>query len=107
MARGLEARLAGAPIPSDILVAWDGTAPIGVVHYSGARFGPLAVSEQARGRGVGTGLTLAALAAMRDQGLARAYFLIADARAERFYSRLGFTAQRRFDRLTLALTASS
>ena len=107
MAHGLEARFADAPVPTEILVAWDGTAPIGVVHYSGPRFGPLAVSEQARGRGVGTELTLAALAAMRDQGVARAYFLIADARAERFYSRLGFTVQRRFDRLTLVLTAPS
>ena len=105
MARALEAQLAGAPTPSDTLVAWDGGTPAGVVHYSGARFGPLAVAERARGQGLGRRLTLAALVLMRDRGLARAYFLIADAQAERFYSRLGFTVQRRFARLTLVLTS--
>lgn len=104
MARALDARLAGAATPGDILVAWDGGVPVGVVHHNGARFGPLAVAERARGRGLGTRLTQAALAGMRDQGLGRAHFLIADAPAERFYGHLGFTVLRRFERLTLELT---
>ena len=104
MARPLWAQLAGAQIPSETLVAWGGGQPIGVVHYHAHRFGPLAVAEPARGLGLGSRLTLAALARMRDRGLRYAYFLIADARAERFYGHLGFTVQRRFVRLTRALT---
>ena len=100
----LWAQWAGADVRGETLVAWDGDRPVGVVHHCGRRFGPLAVAEGAQGQGLGTRLTLAILARMADRALAYAYFLIADARAERFYNHLGFTVQRRFVRLTRTLT---
>ncbi len=103
MARSFGAHLAGDPTAVDILVAWDGGAPVGAVHYRGARFGPLGIIGRARRRGLGTRLTLAALTRMREHGLPRAYFLMAPEPAQRLYARLGFRVLRRFTRLARTL----
>jgi predicted N-acetyltransferase YhbS len=96
-------RLAGDPTPSDILCWWEGGRPLGVVHFRERRFGPLAVDETARGRGIGAALTLAALAAMRRAGLADAYFLVGAADVQPFYARLGFRVLREFSRMRLEI----
>ena len=102
--RSLNAYLAGDQTPVDVFVAWSGDDPVGFVHGRGARFGPLGVLAPARGAGLGGQLTRMALARMRMRGLGRAYFLIATADVEAFYTRLGFTVLRRFERLRRALT---
>ena len=81
----------------DILVAWDGDEPAGIVHTRGTRLGPVAAFVP--GAGLGRRLTLAALARMHARGATRATFMIATADVEGFYARLGFTVLRRFERL--------
>lgn len=98
-------RLLGDQTPSDILGWWEAGRPLGLCHYRGNRFGPLAVGEVARGRGIGAALTLATLAAMRRAGFEDAYFLVARQDVQPFYRRLGFSERRRFTTLTLDLAA--
>lgn len=101
--RSMLRKLAGDPEPMDILCWWEGGRPLGVVHYRGNRFGPLAVGEAARGRGIGAALTLAGLAAMKAAGCADAYFLVGREEVQPFYARLGFSVLRRFTKMTLSL----
>jgi GNAT superfamily N-acetyltransferase len=92
-------KLLGDPTPSDILGWWEGNVPLGFCHFRANRFGPLAIDPAARGRGVGAALTLATLEAMRQAGLADAFFLVGRAEVQPFYARLGFTIRRRFLRM--------
>jgi GNAT superfamily N-acetyltransferase len=92
-------KLVGDPTPSGILGYWQQGIPLGFCHFRGSRFGPLAVSPTARGRGIGAALTLATLAAMRQAGLSEAYFLVGRPEVQPFYTRLGFTVLRRFSQL--------
>jgi ribosomal protein S18 acetylase RimI-like enzyme len=94
-------KLGGDSAPSDVLCWWEEGRPLGVVHFRGNRFGPLAVGETARGRGIGAALTLAALAAMRRAGISDAYFLIGRPEVQPFYRRLGFRVLREFSRMRL------
>jgi len=96
-------KLAGDSVPSEILAWWEDGKPLGVAHFRGHRFGPLAVAEAARGHGIGAALTLATLAAMKSSGFADAYFLVGREEVQPFYTRLGFTVLRRFEKLTLKL----
>jgi len=96
-------KLAGDPEPSEILAWWEKGKPLGVAHFRGNRFGPLAVGEAVRGKGIGAALTLATLAAMKAAGFADAYFLVGREEVQPFYTRLGFAVLRRFEKLTLKL----
>lgn len=49
-------------------------------------FGPVGVSDTARGRGIGTALTVRALHAMREEGFA--YGIIGATKAEEYYERI-------------------
>lgn len=101
--RSIVARLGGESGHSDVICAWENGVPVGAVHYRDNRFGPLAVSAGARGRGLGARLTMAALAGIRAGGFARAHFMVGAADVQPFYSRLGFRTLRRFTRLRLEL----
>jgi len=103
MRGSMRRKLAGDPESTGILCWWEEGRPLGTVHYSGNRFGPLAVSEAARGRGIGAALTLAGLAAMKAAGCTDAYFLVARPEVQPFYARLGFAVRRRFVKMTLSL----
>ncbi|MDR3471314.1 MAG: GNAT family N-acetyltransferase [Devosia sp.] len=96
-------KLLGDPTPSEILGWWEDDRVLGLSHYRGNRFGPLAVGPKARGRGLGVALTQATLAAMRRAGLADAYFLVGREDVQPFYARLGFSVLRRFTKLALQL----
>lgn len=103
MERSLLAQLNGDPTPAGVLCAFDGDVPVGCVHYRADRFGPLAVSPGAEGRGLGAALTRAALSAMRNAGYAQAYCLVARPEVQPFYIRLGFRVLRRFTELRRSL----
>jgi GNAT superfamily N-acetyltransferase len=101
--RSMQLKLIGDPTPAAVLGWWEGDRPLGVAHYRGNRFGPLAVAEEARGRGIGAAMTLAALSALREAGYADAHFLVGREGVQPFYARLGFTVLRRFRKLRLTL----
>ncbi len=77
---------------------------MGFSHYEGARFGPIGVSNQVEGKGVGSALmlrTLKSMAAKND----RIWFLwTEDTTAERFYAPWGWKEWRRFEILRKGLT---
>jgi len=101
--RSTQLKLAGDPERSEILAWWENGKPLSVAHFRGNRFGPLAVGEAARGRGIGAALTLATLAAMKAAGFADAYFLVGREDVQPFYAKLGFAVLRRFEKLTSKL----
>jgi ribosomal protein S18 acetylase RimI-like enzyme len=103
MERSIARKLAGDAMPAGILCWWENGRPLGVVHYRADRFGPLAVGEAARGRGIGAALTLAGLAAIKAAGCHDAYFLVGRKEVQPFYERLGFSVLRRFTKLRLSL----
>jgi mycothiol synthase len=70
---------------------------LGFSHYDRDRFGPIGVSSEARGRGLGQILMFRTLEAQRSAGQSRAYFLWSDdATARRLYDAAGFREARRF-----------
>ena len=93
----------GEHVPSEVICWWEAGKPIGAVHFRDNRFGPLAVGEAARGRGIGKALTLTAIDRILFTGYRSAYFMMATAAVEPFYAKLGFTVLRRFSRLRLTL----
>ncbi|HVW91185.1 MAG TPA: GNAT family N-acetyltransferase [Devosia sp.] len=103
MERSLLQKILGDAAPAGILCWWEAARPLGVVHYRGNRFGPLAVGDATRGRGIGAALTLAGLAAIKAAGFGDAYFLVGREEVQPFYKRLGFSVRRRFARMTLSL----
>lgn len=97
---GIAALLEGSHLPtagfresvSAAVVACEGDDVMGVaaleIYDEGALLRSVAVSEAARGQGVGQRLTNAALAAARARGVAQVFLLTTT--AEAFFPRLGF-----------------
>lgn len=76
-------------VPCRCYVAIRGDALVGFACHDVSRrnfFGPAGVVEDARGQGIGAALTLAALAAMREEGYA--YAIIGGVGPEDFYERV-------------------
>lgn len=80
-----------------------GSEILGMVHLRGNRFGPLAVSPAAQGRGLGGQLTLAAVNRARDLGHDEIYFMLAEEKLAPFYRKLGFTERRTYSQLLRTL----
>lgn len=84
---------------SFVLVAEAGAGVSGYItchqHEAGASIGLFAVSEKARGTGVGSALLRAACAQAREQGASRAVVVTqgANPRAQRIYQRCGFITE--------------
>ncbi|HEY3954983.1 MAG TPA: GNAT family N-acetyltransferase [Streptosporangiaceae bacterium] len=96
--------------PELLLVAYAGRQPVGFAGsdlYAGCpgRFGPIGVSGDWRGSGIGRGLLDRTLTAMRDRGHRRAWFLWApDSPAgQAMYRSAGFATDRSFQLLDLDL----
>jgi ribosomal protein S18 acetylase RimI-like enzyme len=102
-ARSLRLSYGGDKTPSEIICWWENGRPVGAIHFRGNRFGPLAVGRDARRRGIGAELSLAAIDCMRRLGCRGIHFLSAAADVEPFYAKLGFRVLRRFTRLRLTL----
>lgn len=84
-----EADVAFSQSPPNILVAHQGKEILGFsCHDTTAKgfFGPTGVSEEARGRGIGTVLLLKSLAALRDLGYA--YAIIGGAGPVDYYKKV-------------------
>lgn len=88
---------------SRIIIASDGERIGGYCHTRADRFGPIGVLPDARGGGLGTLITIAALHEMRAGGATRARFTWSDAENLSFYQRIGFKAERCFQRMELLL----
>ena len=88
---------------SRIIIASDGKDVGGYCHIRGDRFGPIGVVPNARGAGLGSLITIAALHAMRASGASTARFTWSDAENLSFYQRIGFKVERCFQRMELLL----
>lgn len=77
-------------------VAMEGERCIGFALSRSERFGPFGVDSREQGRGTGSRLLEATLAAMRARGFHAAWFLWTNDRAARLYQRHGFEEVRRF-----------
>jgi len=88
---------------SRIIIASDGESIGGYCHTRADRFGPIGVLPNARGGGLGTLITIAALHEMRASGATRARFTWSDAENLSFYQRIGFKTERCFQRMELLL----
>ena len=70
---------------------------VAMAHTDGARFGPIGVAQDHRGKGFGRQLALAVLAAQQRDGHKTSWFMWTDpATAKGFYESLGFREVRRF-----------
>lgn len=84
--------------PGRLQIALSGDKVVGFSHYEGSRFGPIGVSKQVEGKGVGSALMLRTLRSMAAAKTPRAWFLWTDdATAERFYAPWGWKEWRRFE----------
>lgn len=84
-----ECAAAMAQVPPRCILAQRDGAVVGFACHDVARlgyFGPMGVDPSLRGRGIGSALTLAALAAMREAGYG--YAIIGGAGPEAFYARV-------------------
>jgi ribosomal protein S18 acetylase RimI-like enzyme len=83
--------------PSRLWVATSGDEVVGFSHHEAARFGPIGVAPEHRGRGIGHVLMHHMLADMRSARLRVAWFCWSgDATAARLYEGAGFAVHRRF-----------
>lgn len=83
--------------PERLIVARLGDEVVGMSHFDGERFGPIGVSLDHRGRGLGHALMYRTLRAMRSSGYHTAWFLWSgDSTAQRLYNGAGFRVRRRF-----------
>ena len=81
-----EAAIAFAGQPINCVLATNDGEILGFACYNTTFlgfFGPVGVSENARGRGIGSALTIRALTALREQGFA--YAVIGATKAEKYY----------------------
>jgi ribosomal protein S18 acetylase RimI-like enzyme len=75
----------------------EGDQVVGFAHYDRERFGPIGVSPEARGQGIGQVLTLKVLRSQQEAGLRASWFLWSDDKtAARLYDNFGFKETRRF-----------
>jgi GNAT superfamily N-acetyltransferase len=84
-----ECEVAFGHVPCRCFVAIRGSALVGFACHDVTRrnfFGPTGVAPDARGQGIGAALTLATLAAMRDDGYA--YAIIGGAGPAEYYARI-------------------
>lgn len=88
---------------SKIVVVRNGALIGGYCHTQGNRFGPLGVVPSARGGGLGSLITIAALHEMRANGAKEASFTWSDAENLSFYQRVGFKVKHSFQRMQLLL----
>lgn len=88
--------LAGEPA-TRLFIAQQAGQVLGFSHFENERFGPIGVAAAERGRGLGHVLLYRTLAAIRERGFRRAWFLWSDDRtARRLYDAAGFREVRRF-----------
>lgn len=88
---------------SRIIIASNGVRIGGYCHVKGDRFGPIGVAPDARGGGLGTLITIAALHEIRTSGATQARFTWSDEENLSFYQRIGFKTERCFQRMELLL----
>lgn len=84
-----EAEVAFAKSPLTIFIAYQQDQILGFACYDTTAkgfFGPTGVSEEARGRGIGTVLLLKSLAALKESGYA--YAVIGDAGPVEYYKKI-------------------
>lgn len=96
-AREAIARIEQGDTPTRLWIAHEMGEVVGYSHFEGERFGPIGVSQEHRGRGIGQVLMYRTLQSMRLQGLHTAFFMWSDDRtAEKLYHAAGFVETRRF-----------
>lgn len=90
-------RIETGDAPTRLWIARRDGQVIGCSHHDGERFGPIGVSAEHRGLGIGHALMYRTLTAMRRSALHVAWFLWSDDRtAARLYAGAGFRVRRRF-----------
>jgi GNAT superfamily N-acetyltransferase len=82
--------------PSNMFIAIANEKCVGFCRHEGERFGPLGVTQQERGKGIGSILLFRCLEAMKAKGFSKAWMMWTNDRTAKFYAKAGFQETRRF-----------
>jgi mycothiol synthase len=97
VAREGMARIVEGQNPERLFLAIEDDQVVGYSHFDNERFGPIGVSAEHRGRGIGQILMYKTLQAQQRSGFRSAWFLWSDDKtAERLYLAAGFRETRRY-----------
>jgi len=99
---GLE-KLRKNPATDEIIIAVKGEQVIGFSHFEKEHFGPFAIDQNFRGRGIGTSLYYVTALQMKEQGQQNLWFAWTTGHAKDFYHRCGLRVTRRLEILKKTL----